>query len=73
MEKINKAWIARDKDGKLCLYRHRPIKQYGIFCSIDVMREYLLLPENMLPECTWDNSPIEVELTIKIKKHGTEE
>lgn len=64
-------WIARDKDGDLWLYGQKPHKfrtRTDIFCSNENDEIYVKLYDNIFPEVTFENSPIEVEL--KIKNHG---
>lgn len=53
-------WIARDKDGELCLYKSKPWKcVYGQF---DCDEMFLPMDSDMYPEITWENSPKEFEL-----------
>ena len=64
-----KLWIARDKDGCLCLYSKKPklseeieglwvCSQYGDLVEVSV------LPSEMFPEITFENSPKEVEFKL---------
>lgn len=59
-----KAWIARDKDGRLGLYRTRPHKEDEYWddaaCSLFCVTH---LPEGCNPKWT-DEEPIKVEVTI---------
>ena len=54
-------WIARDKNGDLCVYGSKPERfddeVYGDY------GKYQKLPEEWFPEVTWENSP--KELIIK--------
>lgn len=61
---IMKLWVARDKNGKLGLYRKKPVwieqgnkhDWFGLFgCYIW---------DDKLPEITFENSPQEVELKL---------
>lgn len=52
-------WIARDKNGELCLYKSKPWKN-GLCFDCDEM--FLPMDEDMFPEITWENSPKEFEL-----------
>jgi len=52
-------WIARDKDGELCLYKSKPWKCGQCF---DFDKLFMPLDEDMYPEITWENSPKEFEL-----------
>ena len=65
-----KLWIARDKDGGLYLYDYEPCKDkiLGRFtCSIKPNGEWseeYELNSNLLPEVTFENSPLEAELKL---------
>lgn len=55
-----KYWVARDKNGKLCLYETKPERDYdvktwqsGRFCQ---------MPKHLFPDLTWEDEPIEVEI-----------
>lgn len=52
-------WIARDKDGELCLYKSKP-SRCGLCFDCDEM--FLPMDSDMYPEITWENSPKEFEL-----------
>ena len=58
-----KLWIAREKSGTLFLYRSMPIKDTYIFKAISPY-DYWLLPRELFPEVTFENSPQKVELVI---------
>lgn len=56
-------WAARDKDGKLYLYRDRPIKDKFIWYSSGFS---LVLASASLPEVQWsDEEPTRVKITIE--------
>lgn len=65
-----KAWVARDKDGDIYMYNTLAPEKNGYYwvCQYG----YLKLTEDQLPEgCNpkWeDEEPVEVELTINLKK-----
>ena len=62
MEKIE-AWVARDKDGKLYLYRDRPIKDLTVWYSPVFS---LALGRTPFPEIKWsDDEPTRVKITIE--------
>lgn len=63
---IMKLWIARDGNGQLWIYDHKPIKKDGIFQSNFELQGCRAseLPEWVLPEITFKNSPKEVELKL---------
>lgn len=61
-----KIWIARDSNGELWAYDHKPIKKDGIFQSDFELDKCFAfeLPEFLLNEVTFENSPKEVELKL---------
>lgn len=61
-----KLWIARDSCGELWAYDHKPIKKDGIFQSDFELDKCFAaeLPEWVLPEVTFENSPQEIELKL---------
>lgn len=58
-------WIARDKDGTLSLYRDKPVR-----AGIEPYRWWgdevdgFDLDSSLFPNLTWEDEPIEVDLTI---------
>ena len=62
MEKIE-AWVARDMDGKLFLYRDKPIKDKFVWYSPGFS---FVLASASFPEIKWsDKEPTRVSITIK--------
>lgn len=61
-----KFWIARDKNGELWAYDHKPIKKDGIFQSDFELDKCLAseLPVWVLPEVIFENSPQLIELKL---------
>lgn len=59
-----KIWIARDSDGELWAYDHKPIKKDGIFQSDFELDKCVAseLPEWWFNEVTFENSPRQIEL-----------
>ena len=55
-----KMWIARDFNGDICLHTERPQLLKTVWHS-DV---WFFLYENLFPEVTFENSPMEVELKL---------
>ena len=56
-------WAARDMDGKLFLYRDKPIKDKFIWYSPGFS---LVLASASFPEVKWsDDEPTKVSITIK--------
>ena len=65
-EPVIQGWVARDGNGNLWAYTHKPIrsdKTYWLGEGAD-----FTLSNDMLPDLTWVSDPLEVELIIKRKK-----
>ena len=61
-------WIARDRNGRLCAYNHKPYKDNsdGVWRPDKMANSYLMLDTADFPEIKWaDSEPTEVELVIK--------
>ena len=57
------AWVARDKDGKIYLYRYKPIKDKFVWYSPGF---HLALASASFPEVQWsDDKPTKVKITIE--------
>ena len=57
------AWVARDKDGKIYLYRYKPIKDKFVWYSPGFS---LVLASASFPEIKWsDDEPTRVKITIE--------
>ena len=51
-------WIARDKDNSLFIYSKKPIKDYNFYkYDIEDVLDSTLIPEELYPEVTFENSP----------------
>ena len=57
-------WIARDKDGELTLFSNKPHRYTEVWWN-DEFNDTMILNQNMFPNLTWEDEPIEVELVIK--------
>lgn len=57
-------WIARDKDGRINLYKQRPIRN-NRFGAWNRKWWALYFLSSDFPEVTWENSPQQVELKLK--------
>ena len=65
-------WIARDKDGDLCLFYGKPTKNECDQWEIDLdlfgddpnVAYYCDLPREVYPEITFENSPVKIKLII---------
>ena len=56
-------WAARDKDGKLFLYRLKPLKDLTVWYSPGFS---LVLASASFPEIKWsDDEPTKVKITIE--------
>lgn len=56
------AWMARDKDGELCIGTTPPIKQGNMWVGFD---EYMILDKSRFPQVQWsDEKPTTVKITI---------
>ena len=66
-----KGWLVRDKDDFTAIYKVKPVRGKtewldGTHPSNSGESSYVLsFSEFMFPEVTWENEPIEVEITIK--------
>ena len=61
-----KLWIARDYDGELWAYEHKPILDVDIY-KTDLSLENtssVELPTEWFPEVTFENSPRQIELKL---------
>ena len=69
MEEKITAWIARDEDGELHLYSHKPYRIPHDVWYTGKIYSNIILSETLLPQIKWeDKEPTKVELTIKICK-----
>ena len=62
-----KLWIARDKDGELCLYKTKPWKRVNTIYNndeFDCDDDFMEIDSNLFPEVTFENSPQRVELEL---------
>ncbi len=69
-EEIISGWVARGQNGDIGLCRIKPKRFYGGW-GIEVPQAdqaIYLLPSELFPALTWQDEPIEVEVTIKPKK-----
>ena len=59
-----KVWIARDRSGGLWMYERKPQRVGESFIQRQNSQMYGI-DDNLFPEVTFENSPMEVELVIK--------
>lgn len=60
-------WVARDKSGYLVLHYKKPHRTLGGDKWYSALSQKPL-PKDHFPSLTWQDEPIEVEITIKPKK-----
>ena len=62
-------WVARDKDGSLCLYLHKPFRNDrddnwwdvdAVYDTENPCMYYKDLPTDLYPDLKWEDEPIEV-------------
>jgi len=58
-------WIARDKNQELWVYKDKPVRGWEGFEEEGYCPDSFMIPQDLFPEVTWENSPVEVELKIK--------
>lgn len=71
-------WMARDKDGNLSIFDRKPLRKKAFFLPSTRRGELLswwVFPKEMFPDVTWENSPIQYELEMKLTpiKEGGEQ
>lgn len=66
---VQTLWLARNEDGRLNLHYYKPELIDGVY----TWRFIIPIPLNRFdfPEVTWENSPIEVELKLKLDADTT--
>lgn len=57
-------WVARDKDGTLCVFPYEKPKR-TTFGWIDSFERYIIINKEKFADLKWEDEPIEVELTKK--------
>lgn len=69
-------WIARDKNGELCIYERKPFREdgeyFGTLGNLDVFNK--CVSDVLFKNVTWENSPIQFRndelLTHKEKEYS---
>ena len=64
-----KLWIARDADNCLCLYGKEPklseeVDGIWVCSQYGMPVEVIVLPSDLFPEVTFENSPQQVEIKL---------
>ncbi len=57
-----KMWIARDPNGGICLHLEKPALRNDAIGWLS--SDWIILNEDLYPEVTFENSPMEVELKL---------
>lgn len=60
-DKLPSVWVARDDDGSLWIYTHKPVKSCGMF-SCSTTGDMFPIDDSVYPEITFENSPVQVKL-----------
>lgn len=56
-------WIARDRDGQLCLWDICPKRRNGHWGpGAPILQHWLELDSSMFPHLTWEDEPLECDL-----------
>lgn len=61
-------WIARSKYGYLALFKNKP-KKKDSFWDVDSDEDYYPIDNDLFPEVTWENSPIELVPKIMVDEN----
>lgn len=62
---IMTAWIARDEDGALYMYKVKPYRGKGDYKGCwDSDGDTLALDKSLFPSVTWESEPLEVTISI---------
>ena len=59
-----KLWIARDKDNTVAIFQSKPIFNIKQEWDEILNEDFMLIPEYLFPEVTFENSPMQVELKL---------
>lgn len=60
-------WVARDKDGELCLYYGKEPERNGDsfwYGNVPFPEDYIKLNSDLFPQVTWENSPKKVRIEL---------
>lgn len=64
-------WVARNRDGELYMFTHRPILCSNTYFIAQADTNIIRLDNSMFPDIKIDNSPKKIK--IKIVEDGTEQ
>ena len=62
-----KLWIARNKDNNLIVFQSKPILNDWQEWDEILNEDFMLIPEYLFPEITFENSPVQVELKLVVQ------
>ena len=62
-------WLARDKNGNLWGYSNKPVREGEIFIDPSKRLTFFSIYDNLFPEITWENSPVEFIENTKEEQH----
>lgn len=61
-------YLARDKDGMLCMFNHKPVTFGSVFTIENgmgySMNDYCRIESKFFPEVAFENSPVKIEIKI---------
>ncbi len=63
-------WVARDKDNTLAIFQSKPILNNKQEWDEILNEDFMLIPEYLFPEVTFESSPREIEFKL-IRKNET--
>lgn len=68
-------WIARDKDGSLCMYCDEPDRDHEneSFDTSDLIGDCTTLDDNLFPEVTWKGGPKRIKVNLELISDEDEE
>ena len=57
-------WVARNKDNTVVLFQSKPILNNNQEWDEILNEDFMLIPEYLFPEITFENSPQEIEIKL---------
>lgn len=59
-----KLWVARNKDNTVVVFQSKPILNNNQEWDEILNEDFMLIPEYLFPEITFEDSPQEIELKL---------
>lgn len=59
-----KLWVARNKDNTVAIFQSKPILNNNQEWDEILNEDFMLIPEYLFPEITFEDSPQEIELKL---------